>query len=144
MMWIVHQNKTFCFLFLLNPIAFVFLYHPTFSDCLSQPKSSYILPVLNTSSWKKYMNQNTKIANVCKCWDSKCMRTLRGRWRGILLSYLKGPVQLLRREHCSQRSPDSAEFELPFSFVTGRQVLPYSEAEHSGTSFTQSVTRSKT
>lgn len=48
------------------------------------------------------------------------MRILRGRWRGILLSYLKGPAQLLGTEYCLLRSPGSAEFELPFSSTTGR------------------------
>lgn len=134
MMWIVHQNMISCLPFLLNPIAFAFLFHPDFSDCLNQPKPSYIVPILNTSSWKKYMNQNTKTANVCRYWGSKCTRILRGRWRGILLSYLKDPTQLLGTEHCLLRSLGSIEFELPFPFVAGRQVPPHSEAGHSGRS----------
>ena len=72
------------------------------------------------------------------------MRILRGRWRGILLSYLIGPAQLLGAEYCSLRSPGSVAFELPFSFVTGRQVLPCSEAGCSGRSCTQSSAKSKT
>lgn len=65
MMLIVHQNMTSRLLFLLNPIDFVFRYLLTFGDRLSQPKSSYTEPVLDTSSQKKYDNQYTKLVKVC-------------------------------------------------------------------------------
>lgn len=117
----MHQSIIFCLPFLLNPVASVHLYHLTFNDCLSQPKSSYVLPVPDTSSWKKCIKHNINIANVFKCWGSKHKRILRGRWWRNISTIFKRSCVAVRTENCSLRNPGSAGCELPFPFATGRQ-----------------------
>lgn len=82
------QNIIFC-LFLYTPVVLLF-FIPLLSLTVSGGQSpATAMPVLKASSWHKHICQNTKFANVHRCWHSKGMRTSRGTWKGRALSYLK-------------------------------------------------------
>lgn len=126
--------KSLCFCFSL-PLRFPWLSQPAKVQLHSACSRHIILEEIYE---RKYWN-----CHSLQVFRFKTFEDFERRWRGILLSYLKGPAQLLGTEYCSPRSPGSAEFELPFPFVTGRQALPCCEAGCSGRSFIQSFIESK-
>lgn len=121
------QNIILC-LFLYTPVVLL-SFIPLLSLTVSGGQSpATAMPVLKASSWHKHICQNTKFANVHRCWHSKGMRTSRGTWKGRALSYLKC-LASCGGQHCPVRNMlpseehSTADCELPFLFVTGRWAL---------------------
>lgn len=96
------QNMIFC-LFLYTPVVLL-SFIPLLSLTVSGGQSpATAMPVLKASSWHKHICQNTKFANVHRCWRSKGMRTSRGTWKGRALSYLKC-LASCGGQHCAVRN----------------------------------------